>query len=120
MGSASRACSGGCATPTHNQDSQFSSDIDNQSQVRLIAGLNEVRLDELPLNESLRITAVDWDMLSIGEARRLREFGFDAGTEVETLHRGWFLFDDPIAVRVGRMTVAIRRAHAAAIQVEPA
>jgi ferrous iron transport protein A len=38
---------------------------------------------------------------------------------VEPLHRGWFLFRDPLAVRVGRMTVAIRAAHAAAVKVEP-
>lgn len=88
--------------------------------MKQICGAYSVRLDQLPLNENFRITAVDWDMLSIGEGRRLRAFGFDAGTEVQALHRGWFLFDDPIAVRVGRMTVAIRRAHAAAIQVEPA
>jgi ferrous iron transport protein A len=37
---------------------------------------------------------------------------------VETLHRGWFLFRDPIAVQIGRMTVAIRTAHASAIAVE--
>jgi ferrous iron transport protein A len=39
---------------------------------------------------------------------------------VEPLHRGWFLFKDPLAVRVGRMTVAIRAAHAAAVQVTTA
>jgi len=37
---------------------------------------------------------------------------------VESLHRGPF-GRDPIAVRVGRMTVAIRRAHARAIHVVP-
>jgi ferrous iron transport protein A len=58
-------------------------------------------------------------MLSPGEGRRLREFGFDDGMEVENLHRGWFLFKDPLAVRIGRMTVAIRKAHAAAISIQP-
>jgi ferrous iron transport protein A len=78
-----------------------------------------VRLDQLPLNQSARITGVNWDMLSTNEGRRLREFGFDDGMEVENLHRGWFLFKDPLAVRIGRMTIALRQAHAAAIMVEP-
>lgn len=78
-----------------------------------------VRLDQLPLNQRARVTAIDWSHLAQNEGRRLREFGFDEGMEVETLHKGWFLFKDPIAVRIGRMTVAIRKAHAAAIAVEP-
>jgi ferrous iron transport protein A len=77
-----------------------------------------VRLDQLPLNKRARITGVDWARLAPSEGRRLREFGFDDGMDVEALHRGWFLFRDPIAVRIGRMTVAIRKAHAAAIEVE--
>jgi len=50
----------------------------------------------------------------------MRELGFDEGVAVETLHRGP-LGLDPIACRIGRMTVAIRRAHAAAVsvQIEP-
>ena len=51
------------------------------------------------------------------EARRLRHFGFDEGVAVEPLHRGPF-GRDPLAVRVGRMTVAIRRAHARAMRVD--
>jgi ferrous iron transport protein A len=38
---------------------------------------------------------------------------------VEPLHRGWLLARDPLAVRVGRMTVAIRLAHASAVTVAP-
>ena len=41
---------------------------------------------------------------------------FDEGVAVEPLHLGPF-GRDPLAVRVGRMTVAIRRAHARAVQV---
>lgn len=78
-----------------------------------------MRLDQLPLNQSARVSHVDWAALSINEGRRLREFGIDDGAEVETLHKGWFMFKDPIAVRIGRMTIAIRRAHAAAISVQP-
>jgi len=78
-----------------------------------------VHLDSLPLNSIARITGIDWAMLGDAEAHRLRCLGFDEGVEVEPLHRGWFLFRDPLAVRVGRMTVAIRAAHAAAVQVTP-
>ena len=53
-----------------------------------------------------------------GEAARLRHFGFDEGVAVETLHLGPF-GRDPIAIRVGRMTVAIRRRHAGAVRVVP-
>jgi len=44
----------------------------------------------------------------------MRELGFDEGVRIETLHSGPF-GRDPIACRVGRMIVAIRRAHAAAV-----
>ncbi len=78
-----------------------------------------MHLDQLPLNSIARITQIDWSCLSDAEGHRLRCLGFDAGVEVEPLHRGWLLFKDPLAVRVGRMTVAIRATHAAAIEVAP-
>ena len=74
-------------------------------------------LDELPLGTAGHIAAIDWSLLREKEARRLRELGFDEGVPIETLHRGPFGLD-PIACRVGRMTVAIRRAHAAAVSVK--
>jgi ferrous iron transport protein A len=87
-------------------------------------GLDEtgagVQLDALPLNQVAHIVDIDWARLGETEAHRLRCLGFEAGAEVEPLHRGWFLFRDPLAVRVGRMTVAIRAAHAAAVQVTSA
>ncbi|MET0268958.1 MAG: FeoA family protein [Sphingomonas sp.] len=76
-----------------------------------------MRLDELPLRRPATIAAIDWAALSAGEARRLREFGFDAGVSIETTHVGPF-GRDPIACRVGRMTVALRRAMAVAIRVD--
>jgi ferrous iron transport protein A len=77
-----------------------------------------VLLNDLPLNEVAMITSVDWSMLGRVEARRLRDLGIEEGVEVEPLHRGWFLFRDPIAIRVGRMNIAIRTALAAAIEVQ--
>jgi ferrous iron transport protein A len=77
-----------------------------------------VTLDRLKVGTKARVSAVDWSALEEGEACRLRHFGFDEGVTVEPLHLGPF-GRDPIAIRVGRMTVAIRRRHAGAIQVQP-
>ncbi len=77
-----------------------------------------VSLDRLPMGTRARIASVDWAALDEGEAIRLRQFGFDEGVTVEPLHLGPF-GRDPIAIRVGRMTVAIRRKHAGAIGVTP-
>lgn len=49
--------------------------------------------------------------------RRLIEMGFIEGAEVEVLHEGPF-GRDPIAVRVGSATVALRRRDALAILTE--
>jgi ferrous iron transport protein A len=76
-----------------------------------------VRLDQLPLRSSATVSTIDWAAMAPGEARRLRELGFDEGVKVQALHVGPF-GRDPIACRVGRMTIALRRANAAAIHVE--
>jgi ferrous iron transport protein A len=73
-------------------------------------------LDQLKLGSRARIAAIDWASLGESDACRLRHFGFDEGVAVEPLHLGPF-GRDPLAVRVGRMTVAIRRAHARAVRV---
>lgn len=78
-----------------------------------------MNLDELPFSQEATISAIDWAALSERDSRRLRELGFDEGVAVEPLHGAGFMVRDPIAVRIGRMTVAIRRAHAATITVEP-
>ena len=75
-------------------------------------------LDLLAVGRRARVSAIDWASLQTAEANRLRHFGFDDGVMVETLHLGPF-GRDPIAIRVGRMTVAIRRAHARAVSVVP-
>jgi len=77
-----------------------------------------VRLDQLPLRQVSRIASIDWARLGDRDSRRLRELGFDDGVAIEALHRGALL--GPIACRVGRMTIALRRAQAAAVSVEPA
>lgn len=75
-------------------------------------------LDHLTVGTMARVVSVDWLALGDGEANRLRNFGFDEGVTVEPLHLGPF-GRDPIAIRVGRMTVAIRRRHAQAVSVQP-
>jgi len=80
--------------------------------------LGTVPLDELAVGQRARVLSVDWQALDESEACRLRHFGFDEGVAIEPLHLGPF-GRDPIAVRVGRMTVAIRRRHARAVRVVP-
>ena len=75
-----------------------------------------LRLDQLAMGSKARIASIDWESLGHSEASRLRHFGFDEGVAVEPLHLGP-LGRDPVAVRVGRMTVAIRRVHARAVGV---
>ncbi len=77
-------------------------------------------LDGLPLGSSARITAVDWAQLADEEGQRLRALGLDVGAKVSVSHRGVFAGSDPLAITVGRMTVALRRVHARAMQIEEA
>jgi ferrous iron transport protein A len=75
-------------------------------------------LDLLPVGRRARIVAVDWSQLVAEEAQRLRALGLDEGARIAVAHRGVFGGRDPIAVMIGRMTVAMRRVHAQAMQVE--
>ncbi len=74
-------------------------------------------LDRLPFRTAATVSDVAWDALAPGEAKRLRALGLDEGVAVEMLHAAPF-GRDPVAVRIGRMTVAIRRIHAAAVSVQ--
>ena len=76
-------------------------------------------LDALPRFRRATVAAIEWNRLEAPEARRLRELGFDEGVDVEVLHRAGF-GRGPVACRIGRMTVAIRRTVAAAVHVAPA
>lgn len=75
-------------------------------------------LEKLRAGVRARVAGIDWTTLDEASAKRLRHFGFDEGVVVEYLHSGPF-GRDPLAVRVGRMTVAIRRIHARAVMVVP-
>ena len=74
-------------------------------------------LDMLAPPERAEIIAVDWASLAPDEAKRLQAIGLDTGARVAVAQRGMFFGRDPIALIVGRTTVAVRRAHARAMQV---
>lgn len=74
-------------------------------------------LDQIPRGAKATIMAVAWDSLAPEEALRLRALGIDQGAKVSIAHRGVFGGSDPLAVILGRMTVALRKEHAAAMQV---
>lgn len=78
-----------------------------------------MKLDTLPIGQRARVIAVDWSLLAPDEAQRLQALGVDVGARVAVAHRGVFGGRDPIALTVGRMTVALRRSHARAMAVEP-
>ena len=75
-------------------------------------------LDQLPPRRRAEIVAIDWPALAPDEAKRLRALGVDLGARVAIAHRGVFGGHDPIALMIGRMTLALRRSHAAAMTVE--
>ncbi len=75
-------------------------------------------LDELPPRRRAEIVAIDWGALSPEEAKRLRALGVDLGARIAVAHRGVFGGRDPLAILVGRMVLALRRSHAAAMTVE--
>ena len=77
-------------------------------------------LDGFDSGRTARITSVNWAILAEDEGKRLKALGVDEGAEVAIVHRGVFGTRDPLALRIGNMTIAIRRAHAAAIEVEAA
>lgn len=76
-------------------------------------------LDELGTGRAARILSVDWHRLAQDEAKRLGALGFDADAEIAVAHRGILFGRDPLAIRIGSMTVALRRSHARAVTVEP-
>lgn len=77
-----------------------------------------ISLASLPRRQTATVAAIDWTQLAVPEARRLRELGFDEGVAVEVLHKA-SIGGGPIACRIGRMTVALRRTVAASVHVSP-
>jgi len=81
-------------------------------------GLRVTRIDQLPAGVPAIITAIDRSTCGDRVWQRLHEMGFDEGVDVEVLHKA--PLGDPIALRVGNMTIAIRRAEARLVSVESA
>ena len=75
-------------------------------------------LDQLPPLRRAEIVAIDWSAHSPEEAKRLRALGVDEGARIAVAHRGVFGGRDPLAILIGRMVLALRRNHAAAMTVE--
>lgn len=76
-----------------------------------------MRLNQLPLRQPAFVDHVDWDVLSLSEGQRLREFGVCEGASIEALHRAGLFGGGAMTCQVGRMTIAMRLAHAQAIAV---
>ncbi len=77
-----------------------------------------MNLDKLPLNAPANIISIEWNAIPEIEGHRLRSLGVDVGAQIEALHKGILIWRDPIAIRVGRMTIALRRKVAVAIECE--
>lgn len=72
-----------------------------------------VRVASLALDSSAALTTEERDLM----IARLRDLGFVAGARCEVLARMWF-GGDPLVVRIGGSTFALRRAEAAAVRVQ--
>jgi ferrous iron transport protein A len=81
---------------------------------------DSLTLDSIACGESATIIAVNWDALAPDVGKRLRALGIDEGANVAVAHKGVFGGSDPLAIVIGRMTIALRKVHAAAMQVEQA
>jgi len=76
-----------------------------------------VRLSTLARNIPAYVDSVDWSAIPESDGKRLRELGLCEGASIELLHRAGFTGRGAHACRVGRMIVAMRAAHADAIDV---
>ena len=76
------------------------------------------RLDDAPKGQPFSVRHIDADPRVPERARQLEEIGFYPGEQVMVMTRG-VPGADPLVVRVGQSTFALRRAEAACIQVEP-
>jgi ferrous iron transport protein A len=84
---------------------------------RRLVPLSALQLGQQATVHAVRFGVEEADVMSEAQVgRRLLEFGFLPGAQVEVIARMW-PDGDPLAVRVGGSTFALRRREAAAIQV---
>ncbi|WP_291071295.1 FeoA family protein [Hyphomonas sp.] len=74
-----------------------------------------MNLDQLTEGASARIVSIDDGVADL--AAKLREIGFCEGDDVQLLTRGP-LAGQPLAIRLNRRIIAMRREEARAIQVD--
>ncbi len=77
-----------------------------------------VGLHELPRNVEAEVVELREDAEEPGLPLRLLEVGFLPGEAVRVVARGW-PGADPLAVRVGHSTFALRRHEASLVRVRP-
>lgn len=73
-------------------------------------------LEQAPIGEKLVVVKVHPSPISEDWQQRLEEIGFIPGEPVELMRRG-FPGNDPLVVRIGLSTFALRRAEAACVEV---
>lgn len=85
---------------------------------------SSVSLTELQRGDNAWVSGLDSSVLPGANAEetgallaRLRDLGFVAGARCEVVARMWF-GGDPLAVRIGGSTFALRRVEAAAVRVQ--
>ena len=78
-----------------------------------------MKLTELPRRTAATVETVEDLSPNDAIARRLRELGFVAGEHVAVLARA-MPGADPLVVRIGQSTFALRRAEAACVELEGA
>ncbi len=76
-----------------------------------------MRLTQLSPNSPAYVESIDWSAIPDSDGKRLRELGLHEGASIELLHRAGFTGKGAHACRIGRMIVAMRATHAAAIDV---
>ena len=76
-----------------------------------------MNLDQAPLSAVMRVARVRVLAGQEDQARQLEEIGFLPGEPVRVMSRGGW-GGDPLAVRVGLSTFALRRDEAACIELE--
>ncbi|MCG2592589.1 ferrous iron transport protein A [Ramlibacter sp. XY19] len=74
------------------------------------------RLDQAPLGRVFTVRHVEADPQVPERARQLEEIGFFPGEQVTVMTRG-FPGGDPLVVRIGQSTFALRGAEAACVRV---
>jgi ferrous iron transport protein A len=76
-----------------------------------VAAASARTLDQVGLDEPLRVSAVRSEGVPVEWERWLHDFGFVEGEPVAVIARG-APGGDPLVVRIGSATIALRRAEA--------